>query len=146
MSSHPPLSRYQIWMHGLPAHVFLVGLPLGGWSVKILIIDDVRDRAFDAAKGWRTTPLRLGIRFSHAEYLLLSAFVYLMPFWFWRGLGFGASVLLPLATLPFAAALARMVCTRDRHDDLVPLTPMAAMLCFAYAALLAIGLAVSPPA
>ncbi|HML13472.1 MAG TPA: UbiA family prenyltransferase [Xanthobacteraceae bacterium] len=142
-SIHGGENGWNLLLHGLPAHAFLVGLPLGAFAVKILIIDDVRDRAFDAAKGWRTTPVRLGIGFSRAEYVLLSAFIYLMPFWFWLGLGFSAWVLLPLATLPFDGALARMMFARERHDDLVPLTPMAAMLCLAYAALLAAGLAVS---
>jgi 1,4-dihydroxy-2-naphthoate polyprenyltransferase len=143
-SIHGGEHGWTLLLHGLPAHAFLVGLPLGACAVKILIIDDVRDRAFDAAKGWHTTPVRFGIRFSRAEYLLLSAFIYLTPFWFWFGLGFSTWVLLPLATLPFDGALARRVFTRERHDDLVSLTPMAAMLCLAYAALLAAGLAVSP--
>jgi 1,4-dihydroxy-2-naphthoate polyprenyltransferase len=50
-------------------------------------------------------------------------------------------VLLPLVTLPFAAAIARKVLTEDAYDPLLPLTPMAAFLCLGYAALLAAGVA-----
>jgi 1,4-dihydroxy-2-naphthoate octaprenyltransferase len=136
-------SGWTLLWHGLPLSAFVIGLPVGALTTNVLIIDDIRDRAFDAVKSWRTTPVRFGIRWSRSEYVLLSAFAYLMPFWFWRGLGLGAWVLLPLATLPFAWMVAHRVCTQDRHDDLVPLTPMAAMLGLGYAALLAVGVAVS---
>jgi 1,4-dihydroxy-2-naphthoate octaprenyltransferase len=132
-----------LW-HGVPLSALVIGLPIGALTVNVLVIDDTRDRTFDARKGWRTSPVRFGLGFSRAQYVLLSVFAYLMPLWFWRSLDLGAWVLLPLVTLPFAWGLARRICTLDRHDDLVPMTPMAAMLCLAYAALLAVGLVISP--
>ncbi len=63
------------------------------------------------------------------------------PLAFWLGMGFGASVLLPLLTLPYALSAVRGVLTRDRFDDLVPMTPKAARLLLAYAVLLAGGVA-----
>lgn len=137
------VSDWDLLWHGLPANVWLMGLPLGALATNILIIDDIRDRQFDAAKNWRTGPVRFGISWSRAEYLLLSVFIYTVPFWFWRGLGFGAWVLLPLATLPFAALLARRICTLSDHDALLPMTPAAAFLCLSYAVLLAAGIALS---
>ena len=65
------------------------------------------------------------------------------PFWFWLGLGFGAWVLLPLLTLPWAVTVARVVATHDRREQLFPMTPKASALALAYAVLLAIGVAVS---
>jgi len=124
----------------MPLRALIVGLPLGAFAVNILIIDDIRDRAFDAAKGWRTGPIRFGLRWSRAEYLFVVAFPYVLPFWFWRSWGFDAWVLLPLLTLPFAAMIAKRVLTQDDHDALEPMTPWAALLCLGYAVLLAVGI------
>jgi 1,4-dihydroxy-2-naphthoate octaprenyltransferase len=143
-SLDPAGAGWALLWNGLPLSAWLIGLPIGALTVNVLIIDDIRDRGFDARKGWRTPPVRFGIGFSRRQYVLLSAFAYVMPLWFWLGLSLGAWVLLPLATLPFARRLARRICALDRHDDLVPMTPMAAILCLAYATLLAVGLAIAP--
>lgn len=140
-SHHETLSGWQVLFHDLPPRALIVGLPLGALAVNILVIDDMRDRRFDAAKGWRTGPIRFGLRFSRIEYSLATAFTYLAPFWFWQRLNLDAWVLLPLLTMPFAVAIARKVWTEDAHDPLVPLTPLVALLCLAYATLLAAGLA-----
>jgi 1,4-dihydroxy-2-naphthoate octaprenyltransferase len=106
-------------------------------------VDDIRDRDLDAVKGKNTIAIRLGPRWSRAEFVGLLVASYAMPFWFWMGLGFGPPVLLPLVTLPLAVALAHRVCTRDRFIDLVPMTPRAAQLLRGYSALLAVGVALS---
>jgi 1,4-dihydroxy-2-naphthoate octaprenyltransferase len=120
-----------------------VSLPIGALITSILIIDDIRDRDFDVVKGKNTIAVRFGRTWSRAEFIALMCFSYLMPFWFWLGLGFDAWVLMPLISLPFAAHIVRAVCTLDRFADLVPMTPRAAQLVVLYALLLAIGLAVS---
>ncbi len=131
---------WQLFAHGVPAHALIAGLPLGALAVNVLIIDDIRDRGFDAAKGWRTTPVRFGLRASRIEYVALSVFAYLVPFWLWLGWGFDAWVLLPLLTAPFAWAIAGKILHEDRHDALVPMTPAAALLCLGYSVLLAAGI------
>jgi 1,4-dihydroxy-2-naphthoate polyprenyltransferase len=133
------VSDWTLLFH-LPLRAVIAGLPIGALAVCILIIDDLRDRRFDAAKGWRTGPVRFGPAWSRVEYVLMSVFAYLVPFWLWRSWGFGASVLLPVVSIPFAGVLARRVLREDQPDKLLPLTPMAALLCFAYAALLALGI------
>jgi 1,4-dihydroxy-2-naphthoate polyprenyltransferase len=129
-----------VW-HAMPLRAFIIGLPIGAIAVNILIIDDIRDRHFDAAKGWRTGPVRFGIGWSRLEYALLSAFSYVVPLWLWLRWDFDAGVLLPLMTLPFAIAIARRVWSEDAYESLLPLTPMAAFLCLGYAVLLAAGIA-----
>jgi 1,4-dihydroxy-2-naphthoate octaprenyltransferase len=66
-----------------------------------------------------------------------------MPFWLWLGLGFSAWVLLPLMTVPIAYLVTRAVWTRDRYDELMPMTPRMAMLTVAFSACLTAGLAVT---
>lgn len=127
----------------LPFNAVVFGLPVGALVTNVLIIDDIRDRDFDAEKGWRTGAVRFGRNWSSAEFIGLSIFSYLIPLWFWLGLGFGAWVLLPLLTLPWAVSVARVVATHDRREQLFPMTPKASALALAYAALLAIGIAIS---
>ena len=129
------------WRQALPLTALVASLPIGALITNILIIDDIRDREFDVVKGKNTVAVRFGKAWSRAEFLCLLIFAYLMPFWLWRGFGFSAWVLLPLATVPLGFLAARAVWTRDRFQDLVPMTPRWALLTVAYAALLAAAFA-----
>jgi 1,4-dihydroxy-2-naphthoate polyprenyltransferase len=130
------------WMHAVPLAAVAVSLPIGALITGILVIDDIRDRDFDVVKGKHTIAVRFGRTWSRYEFLTLLSLSYAAPWWFWLGLGNGIWVLLPLLTIPAAAAIARAVWTRDQFRDLVPMTPRLAMLTVGYALLLAIGLAV----
>ena len=127
----------------LPLALFVVGLPTAALVTCVLVIDDIRDHAFDAVKGWRTGAVRYGVGWSRAEFIALVAFAYIAPFAVWLGFGFTGWVLLPLLTLPLAYHITRGVRTLARREDLVPLTPRMARLSLAHATLLAIGLALS---
>jgi 1,4-dihydroxy-2-naphthoate octaprenyltransferase len=129
------------WREALPSSAVAVSLPIGALITTILIIDDIRDRDFDVVKGKNTIAVRFGKSWSRAEFICLLVFTYLAPFWLWRGLSFSAWVLLPLITLPIAALVTHAVWTRERFDELVPMTPRMAMLTVAYAVCLAAGLA-----
>ena len=109
----------------------------------MLVIDDIRDRHWDARKGWRTTAVRFGLRGSRTAFVTLVAFAYAAPFAIWRSPGLSAWVLLPLATLPLAARAVRAVLTHDDTASLFPWTPRTAMLGMVYAALSGAGLALS---
>jgi 1,4-dihydroxy-2-naphthoate octaprenyltransferase len=125
----------------LPASAFALGLPIGALTTNILVIDDIRDREYDAVKGKRTVAVRFGKEWSRAEFCALLMLSYLAPFWFWQGFGFSAWILLPLLTVPHAWAAARAVLTLDQFKDLVPITPQTGRLLLGYAVLLAIGAA-----
>jgi len=129
----------------LPLSAFVVGLPVGALITNVLLIDDIRDRKFDALKGWHTEPVRFGLAFTRGEFVALAVFSYALPFWFWLGLGFSPWVLLALLTLPEAISITRLVCTTDEFAKLRPMTRRAARLSLDYAILLAIGLAVFTP-
>jgi 1,4-dihydroxy-2-naphthoate polyprenyltransferase len=135
-----PLNWYLVHA-ALPADAFLLGLPVGALVTNVLLIDDIRDHEPDRRKGWRTGAVRFGVGWNRAEIGVLTALAYLAPFWFWLGRGFSPWVLLPLLTLPQATRVAWIVATRDRFEDLFPMTPKAAYLALAYAVLQAIGLA-----
>lgn len=135
------LPFWQFLPAALPLQAVLAGLPIGALATNILIIDDIRDREFDKAKGKRTVAVRFGKEWSRAEYMTLLAFAYLAPLYFWLVLGYSPWILLPWLTLPLAVLIARAVLTHDRFEDLVPMTPKAAGLLSAYAVLFGIGAA-----
>ena len=78
--------------------------------------------------------------FPLAGFLALLLLAYAVPLWFLAA-GYGLPVLLPLLTLPLAAALTRTVLTRTSGAALNPALSRAGRLAAAYAALFAVGLA-----
>jgi 1,4-dihydroxy-2-naphthoate octaprenyltransferase len=125
----------------VPPTAFVVGLPVGALVTNVLLIDDLRDREFDARKGWRTGTVRFGVRWTRAEFTALMAFAYAAPFALWLAAGFRASVLLPLLTLPAGYLVTRSVRASDDRGKLAPMTARMSGLALVYAILLAIGLA-----
>jgi 1,4-dihydroxy-2-naphthoate octaprenyltransferase len=132
---------WQFQAEALPPSLLAVSVPIGALITSILIIDDIRDREFDAEKGKHTIALRYGVRWSRAEFVGLLLVAYLAPVLFWMTLGFSLWTLLPLLTLPLGISVTRSVLTLDRFRDLVPLSPRAARLTLIYSMLLAIGIA-----
>ena len=127
----------------MPWTVYVLGLPVGALVTAVMVIDDIRDREFDRVKGWRTTAVCLGLAWSRVEFIGFYVFAYLAPVFYWLALGRGIAVLLPLLTLPLAWKLARAISTIERRDDLIPMTPKAAMLSLLYGLLSGIGIALS---
>lgn len=130
---------YYVQAQALPLAALALGVPVGALTTNILIIDDIRDREFDAVKGKRTVAVRFGAQWSRREFLGLLALAYLSPLWLLLEPGFGAWALLPLLSLPLAARTARKVLALDTYSALVPVTPEAGRLLLAYCVLLALG-------
>jgi 1,4-dihydroxy-2-naphthoate octaprenyltransferase len=127
----------------LPPPVWLAGLPAGALVTAVMLIDDLRDREFDRAKGWRTTAVVRGPAWSHAAIAALVGFAYAAPLGLWLGLDLGAWTLLPVASAPLAWRTVRALRATTRREDLVPLTPRMAGLALVHSALLAAGLALA---
>lgn len=125
----------------LPVAVFLVGLPVGALVTNVLMIDDLRDRHFDAAKRWRTIAVRFGVRGTRLAYAFMSALAYAAPSVAVATRVFNAWALLPLLTLPWAWSIGRTIRTHDDLETLTPMTPRASMLAFTYSAMWGLGLA-----
>ena len=125
----------------LPWDIFLIGLPVGALVTNVMLVDDIRDRHFDAEKGWRTFAVRFGLSGIRKEYLALTVLAYLLPLVFWLWLGCSAWIFLPLLTLPLAYKIWRAVSTLDQTKDLLMMSPAASYLSLIYSALLAVGVA-----
>ena len=130
-------------LRALPAEAWLVGLPVGAVVVAVMLVDDLRDAAFDARKAWRTGTVRFGAGFTRLEARLLVGAATLAPLALAALPGSGPWLLLPLLTAPLAWRLMRAIGV-DRRADLVPLSPRLAGLALLQAALLAVGLALTP--
>jgi 1,4-dihydroxy-2-naphthoate octaprenyltransferase len=125
----------------MPISAWVAGLPAGAIVTAVMLIDDLRDRDFDRAKGWRTGAVVLGVRFGKAEIAALLAFAYVAPLGL--GLGLGPWTLLPVLSAPLAWRTVADVRAAARREDLVPLTPRMAALAVVHSALLAVGLALA---
>ena len=119
----------------------VASLPIAALSTNILVVNNLRDREEDAATGKRTLAVRFGYRFARAEYLAMLAVAYLAPLWF-VARGEGLATLLPLVTLPLAAAVTRTVLTETSGEALNPALESTGKLLAAYAVAFAVGLAV----
>lgn len=133
---------WSIAPEALPLRAFVIGLPLGAIITNVMLVDDLSDITIDTAKGWRTRAVVWGARWTRREYVAFMVLAYALPFWFWRGLGFDAWVLLPLVTAPLALRAIRRVYTIE-PADVEPMSPKTAGLGLIYAMLLALGVVLS---
>ena len=108
----------------------------------ILVVNNLRDIATDARAGKRTLAVRLGIRGSLAEYLLLIAGAHCVPILLFLCGMRGPLILLPLLSLPLAIPLAKTLVAR--HEDGPAMNAAlagTARLALAHSLIFAIGLA-----
>lgn len=126
----------------LARHVLWASLPAAGLTTAMLVVNNLRDRAGDAAAGKRTLAVAFGRRAAQAEYAGLLALAYAVP----AGMalaGGGWTLLLPLATLPSAVPVLRRVFTSTDGPTLNHTLAATGKLMLAHAALFALGLAVA---
>lgn len=126
----------------LPAQAFVASLPVAALTTNILVIDNIRDREFDAAKGEITLAVLLGETWSRVEFFVLMSVAYGVPVVLWLR-GAGVPVLLPLLTVPLALWLAWRVWTLRGHEALGPVTPQAGALDLTFSVLFGLGLALA---
>ncbi|MDR3227941.1 MAG: 1,4-dihydroxy-2-naphthoate polyprenyltransferase [Puniceicoccales bacterium] len=123
-----------------PSAAWAAGLVCGLLAANILVVNNARDMATDARAGKRTTVVLFGRGFARIEYVAnlcvaLAAPVVLCSFG-----GFGAWVLLPLATLPLAVALGRAFWRVREPVAHNPLLGKTAAFLLAHSLLFAAGL------
>jgi 1,4-dihydroxy-2-naphthoate octaprenyltransferase len=124
----------------LPAETWYAGLPCGALVTSVMLVDDLRDRAFDRLKGWRTGAVVFGPGAVRAEITALAAFACAAPLAFWLAGGLSRWVLLPLLTTPLAWSTVRAVRRLERPEELFPMSPRMARLALLHSALLGLGL------
>jgi 1,4-dihydroxy-2-naphthoate octaprenyltransferase len=118
----------------------LASLPVAAVSTDILVVNNVRDLETDREAGKKTLAVLLGYRASRAEFVGLLGLAYAVPFWFWLAAGYSPAVLVPLATLPYAALIARTVLTDASGEALNTALEQTGKLLAGYSVLFALGL------
>ena len=125
------LTRLSMW----------AAVPPGALATAILVVNNLRDRAGDAAAGKRTLAVRLGARGARIEYTMLAAVALLVPAG--AAIAAGAPALaLPLLAAPWAARLVGAVWRTD-GAALNPLLPATARLLLLHSLLWATGIALA---
>jgi 1,4-dihydroxy-2-naphthoate octaprenyltransferase len=122
-----------------PAAV-LAAVPIGLLAANILLVNNYRDAATDAAAGKRTLVVRLGRKFARGQFAVSLAVAFAAPLLF-RALGYHALCLLPLALAPLAWAHARRLRRGQTPAELIALLGATGQLLGLFALLFAAGLA-----
>jgi 1,4-dihydroxy-2-naphthoate polyprenyltransferase len=130
---------------GIPAgtvtwQAFLASLPVAAISTNILVVNNIRDLETDREAGKRTLAVLVGYRVSRAEFVGMLALSYLIPVYFWASDTFGAVVLLPLLTIPYAATIAGSVLTNASGEALNPALEQTGKLLAVHSLLFALGM------
>lgn len=123
----------------VPTLAWWAAVPVGALATAILVVNNLRDRETDARAGKRTLAVRLGRPGAIAEYAALQLVSYVVPTWLYLQ-GRTAWVLLPLVTLPWAAALVVQVARREGRPLNATLASTARLL-LVFGLLFAVGLA-----
>lgn len=117
----------------------LAAVPIGCLATAILVVNNLRDLATDAAAGKRTLAVRLGASGTRWEYLLLLTVGYLTPPVAWLAGSIGGWWWLPWLSLPVAVPLARRLWTTT-GAALNPLLGATARLEILFAVLFAVAI------
>ncbi len=132
---------YYVQALGWPPDAFLAGSGLGALSTAILVVNNLRDLDTDARAGKRTMAVRLGVRGTQAEYVILLVTAALVPLlgvvrldWPWTTVA--ASFALLLAVSPL-----RTVFGYGHPRELIPALGGTARVVVVYGLLLALGFA-----
>jgi 1,4-dihydroxy-2-naphthoate octaprenyltransferase len=123
----------------VPGLALLASLPMAGLTTNVLVVNNVRDKEEDSKTGKRTLAVRFGYGVCRAEYVGMLLLAYAVPVALFAG-EFGAAVLLPLLSLPFAAIVTRTVLTETSGEALNPALERTGQLLALYAALFTAGL------
>ncbi len=126
----------------LPPLVWVASLPAAALITNILIIDNIRDRTADLAKGEITIAVLIGQRWSLVEYAGLLTLAYAVPVGLYLRGGMSGWVCLPLVSLPYGLLVFRRVVLRAADSaGLIPMTPQAGQVVLLHSVLFAVGLA-----
>ena len=122
-------------------HALLASLPAAGLTTCMLVINNIRDADGDREAGKRTLVVRLGRPAARLEFLGLLALAYGGPVAMAVRYG-GWATVLPLLTLPLAAAIVRSLYRTTDGPTLNRTLKRCGQLMLAHSVLFATGLAV----
>lgn len=111
---------------------------IGLLAANILLVNNYRDQASDAAAGKRTLVVRFGPGFARAQHGMSLTLALAAPFFYWAR-GFRAWCLLPLLLAPLAWSQARRLRRSQGPREIVALLGDTAAFLALYAGLFSLG-------
>jgi 1,4-dihydroxy-2-naphthoate octaprenyltransferase len=101
---------YYVQARDVSATALWAAVPMGALTTNILVVNNLRDIHTDRAAGKRTLAVRIGVRGTRIEFLLMLALAYLSPLLMWlTGVTthwvLAAWISLPLVTTPLRLLL-----------------------------------------
>lgn len=133
------VGTYYVQAGGISPLAVWASVPVGTLVVNILVVNNLRDIENDRAAGKNTLAVRLGVRGTRVEYLLLLAIALLVPLWLWLSGQTSAWVLVSWLALPVGWTPVRQVLT-GQGRVLNHALAGSARLALVYALLLAAGI------
>lgn len=133
-------ATYFVQAGELTADAVLAAVPIGLLAANILVVNNYRDAATDAAAGKRTLVVRFGRRAARVQFGVSLAVAMLVPPLFVLR-GHGPACLLPMALVPMAWTHVRRLRPEASAGELIALLGDTGKLLAFYAGLFAIGLA-----
>ncbi|NNF26425.1 MAG: 1,4-dihydroxy-2-naphthoate octaprenyltransferase, partial [Gemmatimonadetes bacterium] len=132
------------WVQAMvwPVDAVLAGAGIGALNTAILVVNNLRDIETDAKANKRTLAVRLGVRGTQVEYLVMLGVGAAVPVAGVVWLGWPFWALLSLVALALAVGPARMVLGFDEPRQLLPALGATARVVVVYGVLLGIGLGV----
>jgi 1,4-dihydroxy-2-naphthoate octaprenyltransferase len=130
---------YYLHTHRLGVDALLAGTAVGSLAAAVLVVNNLRDLDSDRKIGKKTLAVRRGRDFSCAEYATLLLLPFLLLPALWLNANSGPWLLVPLALLPRAIVLARLVRREPAGPGLNRILAATARLGITFAVLLSIG-------
>jgi len=126
----------------LPGDAVLAGMGIGSLTTLILVTNNMRDIETDKTAGKNTLAVRMGLKASRAEYVVLLITGLATPVVGISNFDWPASVLVVLLTLIFAISPLRLIMSSSDPKVLMSTLPSTARMVGVYAASLSFGLLV----
>jgi 1,4-dihydroxy-2-naphthoate octaprenyltransferase len=118
----------------------IAGLPPACLSTCILVVNNVRDLESDLEAGKRTLATMIGYTGSRIEFFLLMLVAYGVPIRLYFKPSYSGWILLPLATVPVAGPILRVIWSDREGETLNHALSRTGQLLFAYSVLFSMGL------
>jgi 1,4-dihydroxy-2-naphthoate octaprenyltransferase len=134
-------TTYFVQAGRISGHAVLAAVPVGLLAANILLVNNYRDAETDAAARKRTLVVRFGRPFARAQFAASLCGALTVPLIF-KATGYGWWCLLPLLTVPMAAAHIRRLAYGTTPSEHVALLGDTGKLLAIYAALFAVGVLV----
>lgn len=133
------MGTYYLHTQEISLLALIVSIPVGALITNILVVNNYRDIEEDRVANKRTLAVILGREFSRWQFIFLILISYSSSVVLYLNFNYGLWIFLPLATLPLAVLLIKMLYTL-KGEELNKTLELSAKFAGLYGLLLSVGL------